>query len=124
MPIQATTKATLTAFAEEQGFAILDSAATQNNQCWSLACNNAEREHDPFSIRIDALNNTNVKPAESSVQAASSTQKLKNLCKSNVMLHVTHEDNFLVECNDCHLLRTSTTTLLSLISLLLQAPHT
>lgn len=104
MPIHATTKTVLTTFAEAQGFEILDSTAARNNQCWSLACNNAEREHDPFDIRIDALKQHQRKGSNIVCPHCKLDTKIEKFCaRSNAMLHVTHEDNYLAECNDCHL---------------------
>ena len=104
MPIQATTKTTLTTFAEAQGFTVIDNAATRNNQCWVLACNNEVREHDPFEIRIDALKQHQRKGSNIVCPQCKYDHKIEKFCaRSNAMLHVTHEDNFLVECNDCHL---------------------
>ena len=105
MPIQATTKATLTTFAEGQGFTIVDNAATQNNQRWTLTCNNEVREHAPFKIRIDALKQHQRKGSNIVCPHCKHDRKIEKFCaRSNVMmLHVSHEDNFLMECNDCHL---------------------
>ena len=101
MPIQATTKATLTAFAEAQGFDILDSTAAQNKQCWTLACNN---EHDSFEIRIDALKQHQRKGSNIVCPSCKHDSKIEKFCeRSNAMLHITHEDNYLVECRDCAL---------------------
>lgn len=104
MPIQATTKATLITFAEGQGFTIVDNAAIQNNQCWTLTCNNEVREHAAFNIRIDALKQHQRKGSNIVCPRCKHDHKIEKFCaRSNAMLHVTHEGNFLVECNDCHL---------------------
>lgn len=104
MPIQATTKATLTTFAEDQGFTVIDNTATQIKQHWTLACNNETREHAPFEIRIDSLKQHQRKGSCIVCPHCKYDAKIEKFCaRSNMQLHVTHEDNFLVECNDCAL---------------------